>query len=62
MDSRWQQRFKNFSRALGSLKVVAQLIEPTDIEVDAGLQRFEVAFELAWKTLQDYLVEAGYNG
>ncbi len=29
------------------------------LEKEGAIQRFELAFELAWKTLKDYLEEAG---
>ena len=56
-DVRWKQRFDNFRRA------VALLHEPIDrglsalstLEQEGTVHRFEVALELAWKTLKDYL-------
>ena len=33
-----------------------------DIKVDAAIKRFELAFELALKTMQDYLQAQGYVG
>lgn len=32
------------------------------LEQDGLIQRFEFTFELAWKTMQDYLSETGYTG
>jgi nucleotidyltransferase substrate binding protein (TIGR01987 family) len=29
------------------------------LEKEGAIQRFEVAFELAWKTIKDYLEESG---
>ena len=60
-DIRWEQRFENFERAF------RLLLEPlgadagalSDLEKEGVIQRFEYTFELAWKTLKDYLV---YNG
>lgn len=56
-DVRWKQRFQNFDRA------VVLLREPFEggveklslLEKEGVVQRFEVALELAWKTLKDYL-------
>ena len=61
-DIRWKQRFEYFENALASLKEIIDenSDEATDTVIDASIQRFEIAFELAWKTLQDYLTEQGY--
>ncbi len=60
--NRWKLRFENFESALNSLlEIRNQEISENDILVDAGIQRFEVAFELAWKTIQDFLTEAGFS-
>lgn len=60
MVKRWIQRLDSFRKALNSL---AELLESQtsidDIIIDAGLQRFEVTYKLAWKTIQDYLYEQG---
>ncbi len=58
---RWQQRLENFERA------VLLLREPLDrgvdtlstLEKEGMVQRFEVALELGWKTLKDYLEHGG---
>lgn len=61
-ETRWKLRFENFASALNSLKEInEQNSYDDDIIVDAGIQRFEVTFELAWKTLQDYLAEEGFS-
>jgi nucleotidyltransferase substrate binding protein (TIGR01987 family) len=60
-DIRWIQRFNNYRKAL------ARLTEAVDINVElmstlekAGLiQLFEMTYELAWKTLQDFLRDRG---
>jgi nucleotidyltransferase substrate binding protein (TIGR01987 family) len=58
---RWRQRFENFERAFGLLKEAFERVpeEMSDLEKEGAIQRFEYTFELAWKTLKDYLV---YNG
>ena len=60
-DIRWKQRFQNFEKAFLALKEVTEIAAPTEIEIDAAVQRYEIAFELAWKPLQDYLEEQGYT-
>jgi nucleotidyltransferase substrate binding protein (TIGR01987 family) len=59
-DIRWKQRFHNFSRALTLLReaLERQPENLTLLEKEGVIQRFEYTFELAWKTLKDYL-EAG---
>ncbi len=34
-------------------------MEPTSVNRDSAIQRFEVTYELAWKSLQRYLREQG---
>lgn len=60
MDIRWKQRFQNFDRAFVLLR---QALENgasalSTLEKEGVIQRFEYSFELAWKTLKDFL-EAG---
>lgn len=55
---RLKERIEDYNKALERLKE-AFLKEPTDIIIDGTLQRYEFTFELAWKTLKDYLE---YNG
>ena len=59
---RWKQRFNNFSKAYKLLNSVfkERKIEVLSIlEQEGVIQRFEYTYELAWKTLKDYLE---YNG
>ena len=51
-------RIENFEKALKKLKQ-AFLEDPTELIIDGTLQRYEFTFELAWKTIKDYLE---YNG
>ncbi len=60
-DIRWIQRFYNFERALELLKEAIIIKTPSDLEIEGMIQRFEYTFELAWKTLKDYLEEKGYT-
>jgi len=62
---RWKQRFKNFTRAYQQLaSVIDRTPSLSDLEKEGMIQRFEYTFELAWKTLKDYLdsqaVEAAF--
>ena len=62
IDVRWRQRFANFSRALARLDSAitgGRLAEYSELELEGIIQRFEYTFELAWKTLKDYLEYSG---
>jgi nucleotidyltransferase substrate binding protein (TIGR01987 family) len=54
-DIRWKQRFTNFENALKVLERTANIQEQGEIERAALIQFFEMSFELAWKTLKNYL-------
>ena len=55
-DIRWKQRFINFEKAFLQLKNAINRLDELDNLAKEGLiQRFEYTFELAWKTLKDYL-------
>jgi len=60
-DIRWKQRFQNFDYTVSlSREAVAQdLDELSDLAKEGVLRRFDWAFELAWKTLKDYLAYVG---
>lgn len=61
-DIRWKQRFKNFEAAFKKLTQAIELLDGLDDLSKEGLiQRFEYTFELAWKTLKDYLESKGEN-
>lgn len=62
-DIRWKQRFQNFDRAY---KLLHQALERgpgvlNALEKEGVIQRFEYSFELAWKTLKDFLEEGGLD-
>lgn len=58
---RWKQRFENFERAFLLLKEAFEQDAEgmSDLEKEGAIQRFEDTFELAWKTLKDYLIYSG---
>lgn len=61
-DIRWKQRFQNFERAYNNLKYTLDALN-TDhdsiINKMATVQAFEMATELCWKTLKDYMQDNG---
>ncbi|MCF8413251.1 MAG: nucleotidyltransferase substrate binding protein [Melioribacteraceae bacterium] len=62
-DIRWKQRFKNYSKAFENLKnAVLEVTNPTDLEKEGTIQRFEFTHELAWKVMKDYLEYEGITG
>ena len=61
-DIRWKQRFENFDCAFKLLQAAMQersLDEYSDLGQKGLVQRFEFSFELAWKTMKDYLEDSG---
>ncbi len=59
---RWIERFENYQKAKENLTAAQEFVKEngiTNIAIMALVQAFEITFELAWKTLKDYLE---YNG
>ena len=60
-DVRWKQRFQNFDRAFVLLRQAMEhgpaALNP--LEKEGVIQRFEYCFELAWKTVKDYMEQSG---
>ena len=60
-DIRWRQRFENFEKAYRLLERTVQIKNPSEAEKGGTIQFYEMAFELAWKMLKDYLEAEGLN-
>jgi nucleotidyltransferase substrate binding protein (TIGR01987 family) len=54
-DIRWKQRFVNFDRAFTRLKDAVSTNNPSELERAGIIQIYEFTFELAWKTLKDFM-------
>ncbi|HZG37686.1 MAG TPA: nucleotidyltransferase substrate binding protein [Nodosilinea sp.] len=64
-DLRWVQRFQNFDDAFQTFSRVFeryQTVPEDDIIQIALIQAFEFTFEIAWKTMKDFLEYEGYSG
>ena len=61
-ETRWIQRFENYKTALDNLDETVECINRDGISkiyTMALVQAFEIAFELAWKTIKYYLEYSG---
>lgn len=54
-DIRWKQRFQNFQKVLHQLKNAVEKPVLSDLEKVGLIQIYEFTFELAWKTIKDFL-------
>lgn len=59
-ETRWHQRFQNFTNSLEALNRAVDIEEPSETEKGGVIKFYEVTFELAWKTLKDYLESEGF--
>lgn len=55
---RFEERRNDYVNALNSLKD-GLIDNPSELEIDGILQRFEFTFELSWKCMKDYLTNEG---
>lgn len=60
-DIRWKQRFENFKKAATQLTEFIEKENLNKFEVQGLIQCFEYTFELAWKTMKDYLEQEGFD-
>lgn len=63
-DIRWKQRFENFEKAFSNLNLVVVALKKEQSNIIykmAAVQAYEMAFELAWKTLKDFLIQEGLS-
>lgn len=60
-DVRWKQRYNNFEKSLNFLKDAVSRSNLSDLEKAGVIQTYEFTFELAWKTVKDYLEEKGVS-
>ncbi len=57
---RWKKRYKNFHGALIQLsEAISSFNKLSVLEKEGLVQRFEYTFELAWKTMKDFLESQG---
>ncbi|WP_375402666.1 nucleotidyltransferase substrate binding protein [uncultured Sphingomonas sp.] len=62
--TRWKQRFGNYRRALSLLReavVALRAGQLSMLEREGLIQRFEYTWELGWKVMRDYLIDAAYG-
>ena len=60
-DIRWEQRFSNFNKAFFQFEKYVAQKEMNELEEQGLIKSFEYTYELAWKTLQDFLHHNGYK-
>lgn len=61
MDIRWKQRFSNFKKTVMQMTEFIEKEELNKFEIQGLIQCFEYTFELAWKTMKDYLEQEGFD-
>jgi nucleotidyltransferase substrate binding protein (TIGR01987 family) len=60
-DMRWKQRFQNYEKAFLLLERALKIKNPSEVEKGGLIQFYEMAFELAWKLMKDYLEAQGFT-
>ncbi len=61
-ETRWEQRFANYKKALSQLEKFISKGELNEFEEQGLIQAFEYTHELAWNVLRDYLRAQGNAG
>ena len=51
----FNHKYENYVNALTKLKEALTINDPDEVQIDGIIQRFEFTFELAWKTIKEYL-------
>ena len=54
---RLKERLNSAKKALDSLQELVVIPQPSDVERDATIQRFENTFEASWKAAKQYLYD-----
>lgn len=63
-DIRWQQRLKNYQKALEQLSAAVELSQErslSNLEKQGLIQAFEFTHELAWNVMKDYFYYQGQS-
>lgn len=59
-DIRWKQRYTNLNKAFSQLKAaITKYDDLDDLAREGMVQRFEYTYELAWKTIKDFIEYKG---
>lgn len=58
---RWHQRFQNFEKAYLLLERTLKIDNPSEAERGGIIQFYEIAFELSWKLMKDFLESTGID-
>lgn len=61
-DTRWKQRYENYRSALNELGEFIARGELNKYEEQGLVKAFEYTYELAWKTIKDFLEYQGIDG
>jgi nucleotidyltransferase substrate binding protein (TIGR01987 family) len=59
-DTRWKQRFQNYTKALNYLEQALQISNPDIVQKAGIIKFFEMSFELSWNLVKVYLDEQGF--
>ena len=61
-DVRWIQRMANLKVVVENLSAAMSIHQPEPLQRAGIVQYFEMAFELSWNTIKDYLESEGFEG